>query len=61
MTIGDDVSRVAIPLKHAVICVTCESVTDARLFRDTSLRTCRDHKWVKLSTWVPPLDDEVGS
>lgn len=58
MTIPDEVSRVAIPLKHAVICVTCEAVTDERLFRDTSQATCRDHVWCRLSIWVPPMEDD---
>jgi hypothetical protein len=54
-----DAAQVAIPLGSAALCVDCGCIFDTRILVDTTLRTCRDHVWVRLSRWVPPLDNEA--
>jgi len=58
MVAPPDATLGCIPLAHAALCVTCDAIIDTRVLRDTSLRTCRDHVWVRLARWLPPLDEE---
>ena len=61
MTAPPDATPHAIPLEHAALCVTCEAIIDTRVLRDTDRRTCRDHQWVRITRWLPVLDDAKES
>lgn len=58
MTAQPEANASAIPLKHAALCVDCDCVFDTRILIDQKLATCRDHTWVRLARWVPPMPDD---
>jgi hypothetical protein len=58
VTAPPDTTLSAIPLEHAGLCVSCDVVFDVRVLTDSRLRSCRDHVWIRLSRWIPRLDEE---
>lgn len=58
MVAPPDATLGSIPLAHAALCVTCDAIIDTRVLADTNLRTCRDHVWVRLTRWIPPMDSD---